>query len=267
MPDLSLCRTLLFLPASNARAIEKARELPADMIILDLEDSVRAEDKAGARDAALHAAQQGFGDRLVAMRINSEGSADHGSDMLAARNANVDFVVLPKVETVKAIHDAHAVSERPIISMIESATGVLQAPVIAQQSVGLIAGTNDLAASLRLPAGDTRRGLSASLQHVVIAGRAAGIPVFDGVCNLLDDTDSLAAEAKEGRAYGFDGKAVIHPDQLAAVNRAFSPGDDELARARALVAAATGGAERHEGQMIEAMHVDAARRLIARSRA
>lgn len=265
MVDLSLCRSLLFLPASNARAIAKARDLPADLIILDLEDAVRAEDKANAREAALAAAGNGFGGRPVAIRINPESSPEHGADMLAARRADIAFVILPKVESAKAIHDVHAVSERPVVAMIESAVGVLEAREIARNAVGLIAGTNDLAASLRLPADAGRAGLSTALQQILLCARAAGIPAFDGVCNTLADDDTLRRETEEGRAFGFDGKAVIHPSQIDTVNRIFAPSADALAQAQALVAAATGGAERYQGRMIEAMHVDAARRLIARA--
>lgn len=263
--DLSLCRSLLFLPASNARAIEKARQLAADMIILDLEDSVPAEDKAAARSAAVEAADS-FGGRPVAIRINPVGSRYHGEDMLAARRSRAPFVVLPKVETLRDIHDSRVVSERPIITMIETPRGVLDAPALARESVALIAGTNDLSASLAIPPGGDRRGLSASLQQVVLAARAAGVPAFDGVYNRLADDAGLAAEAEEGRAYGFDGKSVIHPGQIEAVNLAFTPSDDEVAAAEALVASATGGAQRHEGKMIEDLHVGQARLLLARAR-
>lgn len=266
MLDLSLCRTLLFLPASNARAIEKARELLADMIVLDLEDAVREEDKGRAREAALEAAAQGFGDKLVAIRINVVGHKEHGHDMLALRGSKAPFVVLPKVQTVKELHDTRAVSERPVIAMIETSLGVLDAPLLARHSAALIAGTNDLGASLRLPPGAGRRGLSMALQHVVLAARAAGVAAFDGVYNKLADDDGLVAEAEEGRAYGFDGKSVIHPSQIDTVNRIFSPSPEELAAAQALIASASGGAERHEGRMIEEMHVEQARRLVARGR-
>lgn len=266
MVDLSLCRSLLFLPASNARAIEKARQLPADMIILDLEDAVREEDKDNARDAAVAAARDGFGDRLVAIRINGEGSRHHGADMIAARRAAVQYVVVPKAESPRHLLDAHAVSERPVIAMIETPLGVLEAQQIARNAAGLIAGTNDLGAALRVPPASGRRGLSAALQHIVLCARAAGAAAFDGVYNALAGDTGLAEEAREGRASGFDGKSVIHPSQIDTVNRIFTPTEEELAAAEALVAAATGGAERHEGRMIESMHVEAARRLIARAR-
>jgi (3S)-malyl-CoA thioesterase len=266
MPDLSLCRSVLFLPASNPRAIEKARTLDADMIILDLEDAVRDEDKAQARAAAVEALAGGFDARITALRVNPVGHREHGADMLAARRSRANYVVLPKVADTKAVHDTRAVSERPILAMIETPRGVLDVLDIARVSAGLIAGTNDLSAELNLPARTGRRGLTTALQRIILAARAVGIPAFDGVFNGLEDEVGLAAEAEEGRDFGFDGKSVIHPSQIATVNRVFSPSAQEVEAAQALVAAATGGAERHDGRMIEAMHVAQARRLIARAR-
>ena len=264
--DLSYCRTLLFLPASNARAIEKARTLAADMIILDLEDAVRPDDKAAARESAVAATMEGFGGRPVAIRINAASDPNHGPDMLAARRSRADYVVLPKVNALRDIHDSKVVSERPILSMIETAAGVLDVVAQARASAGLIAGTNDLAAELRIPPGSGRGGLVTALQRVVLGARAAGVPVFDGVHNGLGNDDELEAEAREGRGFGFDGKSVIHPSQIDIVNRIFSPTQSELLAAEALVAAATGGAERHEGRMVEALHVAQARALIAKAR-
>jgi len=264
--DLALCRTILFLPASNPRAIDKARQLPADMIILDLEDAVREEDKESARAAAVAALAEGFGDRLAAMRINPVGSPHHGPDMVAAREARTPFVVLAKVEGPRHIQDTKVVAERPVVAMIESARGVLAATEVARTAVALIAGTNDLSADLGIAPGAGRAGLTHGLQQIVLAARAARIPCFDGVYNKLEDDAGLAAEAEEGRRFGFDGKSVIHPSQLDTVNRAFTPSDAELAAADAIIAASTGGAQRHDGGMIEAMHVAQARRLIARAR-
>ena len=265
-PDLSLCRTLLFLPASNARAIEKARSLPADMIILDLEDAVREEDKATARDQAVAAVQQGFGGRLAAIRINAVGNPHHGSDMLAARRSHVPYVILPKAETPRQISDTKAICERPVIAMVETPAAVLGVGELAAVCAGLIVGTNDLSADLGIPPGAGRSGLVLALQRVLLAARAVRIPAFDGVYNQLDDEVGLAEEAEQGRRYGFDGKSVIHPSQVDTVNRIFSPSDAELAAAAALVEAAIGGAQRHEGRMIEEMHVIQARRLLARAR-
>ena len=139
-------------------------------------------------------------------------------------------------------------------------------PAIAPASRGLIAGTNDLAASMGVPPEGGRRGLVYALQRIVLAGRAAGVPVFDGVHNALEGGEALAAECEEGRLFGFDGKSVIHPDQIATVNRVFAPTEAELEAAQRLVAAASGGAERHEGRMIETLHVEQARALIAKAR-
>jgi citrate lyase subunit beta/citryl-CoA lyase len=264
--DLGLCRSLLFLPASNPRAIEKARDLEADMIILDLEDAVAEEDKDSAREAAVAATHAGFGDRKVAIRINAAGSRHHGPDMLAARRSAARLVVLPKAETVRDIHDAKVVCERAVATMIETPLGVLNAAELASASAALIAGTNDLAASLRIPPGMGRPGLAVSLQRIVLAARAAHVPVFDGVYNRLDDRDGLEAEALEGRSFGFDGKSVIHPGQIETVNSVFSPSADELAAAEALIASAAGGARRHEGRMVEELHVAQARLLVAKAR-
>ena len=265
--DLRTCRSLLFLPASNARAIEKARELPADMIILDLEDAVRPEEKAEARRMAVAATQQGFGDgRPVAIRVNATGTPPYGEDVTAVRQAKLDFIVLAKAETGKDVHDAGWLMAKPVLAMIETPRAVIDAAAIAVPSGGLIAGVNDLSATLGLPAQEEREGLVYALQRIVLAARAAGIPAFDGVYNRLEADAGLEAECRQGRAWGFDGKSVIHPSQIETANRLFGPTAAELDAARRLVAAATGGAERHEGRMIEAMHVETAHRLIARAR-
>jgi (3S)-malyl-CoA thioesterase len=147
--------------------------------------------------------------------------------------------------------------------MIETPAGIYAARDIAARVAGLIAGTNDLAAALRLPAG--RGGLAFSFQAIVLAARAARIAVFDGVFNGIDDAEGFAADCRIGRLLGFDGKAVIHPNQVDPANRLFGPSEAEVADARALIAAATGGAERYDGRMIETMHVDSARRVLARA--
>lgn len=264
---MSPCRSLLFLPASNPRAVAKARTLAADAVILDLEDAVRGGDKAVARHAARAALADGFGDRVAALRINGVHSDDHSADLALAAVAAADVVVLPKVETAAAAAAVARAVAKPLWAMIETPAGVLAAAGIAavQGVAGLIVGANDLGAALRLPADRTRSGLSLSLQTVVLAARAAGIAAFDSVFNHLDDDEGFAAECAAGRRLGFDGKAVIHPGQIESANRAFSPSAEELEDAAALVAAARGGAERFRGRMIEAMHVAAARRLLART--
>jgi citrate lyase subunit beta/citryl-CoA lyase len=264
--NLRTCRSLLFLPASNPRAIEKARTLPADLIILDLEDAVREEEKADARRLLVEATRESFGNRPVAVRVNPSGSRHYGEDVTAVRHAEVDYIVLSKAESAKDAHDAGWLMTRPVLAMIETPRAVIGAASIAPSAAGLIAGTNDLSAALGLPQQQAREGLLFALQRIVLAARASGIPVFDGVYNGLEADAGLEAECRQGRAWGFDGKSVIHPSQIETANRLFGPTDAELAEARRIVAAATGGAERHEGRMIEAMHVETAHRLIARAR-
>jgi len=259
--DLFDLRALLFLPASNPRAILKARASDADLVILDLEDAVKPGDKASARDAAVAAVAQDW-PMPVAIRINGVGTRYHDADLAAVAGANCDLVVLPSVRSAEEVRSIRL--GIPLAAMIESAAAVLDARAIARHCNALIVGTNDLAADLRLPDGD-RAAMGYALQATVLAARAMGVAVFDGVFNAIDDPAGFAAEAAEGRALGFDGKTLIHPSQIAPCHAAFAPSVEELARAGRLVAAATGGAERFEGAMIEAMHVEAARRMLARA--
>jgi len=254
---------VLFLPASNPRAIAKARESAADLVILDLEDAVKPEDKESARAAAVDAVAEPW-PMPVAIRINGTGTDLHGHDVVAMMHSRVEMIVVPRTEKKEDLSFVRNQTGRPIAAMIETAKGVLAAQSIAGEAAALIAGTNDLAADLRLPRGAGRAPLQMALQSIVLAARANRIAVFDGVFNSLDDEQGLAAEAAEGRRLGFDGKSLIHPSQIAPCHAAFAPTDDEVARAERLVAAATGGAERFEGEMVEAMHVEAAKRLLAR---
>ena len=263
--DLFGKRALLFLPASNPRAIAKAQESDADLVILDLEDAVKPDDKDSARQAAVEAVAQEW-PMPVAIRINGTGSQWHGPDLVAITHADVDLVIMPRVEDREELTFVRKQSGKAVAAMIETARGVLAAPHVAHDAVGLIAGTNDLSADLRLPRGAGRGPLQMALQSILLAGRSQGIPVFDGVYNQLDDLDGFAAEAAEGRQLGFDGKSLIHPSQIAPCHAAFAPSDEDIARAERLLAAATGGAERFEGEMIERMHVESARRLLARYR-
>jgi citrate lyase subunit beta/citryl-CoA lyase len=263
--DLRLCRSLLFLPASNPRAIDKARSLAADMIFLDLEDAVKPDEKEAARKAAVAATAQGFGGRPVAIRVNKLGDPWHDADVAAVAASGADYAILPKVQSAAEMERFAARAGKPVLAMIETAAGVLDAHRIAPLTAGLIAGTNDLSADLGLPPGSGRRGLTHSLQAIVLAARATGVAAFEGVYNRLEDAEGLEAECEEGRAFGYDGKTLIHPNQIAAANRIFGPSADEVEAARRLIAAATGGAERFEGRMIEAMHVEEARRLLARA--
>jgi citrate lyase beta subunit len=262
--DLLAVRSILFLPASNPRAIAKAKAAGSDLVVLDLEDAVKPADKIAAREAAV-AAAAGSWPMPVAIRINGVGSEWHSLDLDAVAGSQADLVVVPRVVSAHLMRDVADVIGKPVLAMIETAAGVLAAAEIARDCAGLIAGTNDLRADLRLPLDSGREPISASLQMIVLAARASGIAVFDGVFNSLDDADGFANEAVEGRRLGFDGKSLIHPNQIALCHKAFAPGPAEIDRAQALVAAFHGGAERFGNEMIERMHVEAARRLLERA--
>ena len=262
--DLFGIRSLLFLPASNPRAIDKARRAGADLVVLDLEDAVKPEDKLSARQAAVDAVAEPW-PAPVAIRVNGIATDWYDDDVAAVAQSDADLVVLPRADSAEALRATWQAVERPVLAMVETAAGVLAAFEVASEAAALIAGTNDLSADLHLPPGAGRGPLMMALQSIVLAGRAAGVPVFDGVFNTLDDPDGMLAQAQEGYWLGFDGKSLIHPGQIDACHRAFAPSEEQIERARRLIAAASGGAERFEGQMIERMHVEAAHRLLARA--
>ncbi|MBB6506584.1 citrate lyase subunit beta/citryl-CoA lyase [Sphingomonas endophytica] len=268
-------RSALFLPASNARAIEKARALPCDVVILDLEDAVAPAQKEAARAAAVAAIRDGgFGARELAVRANALDTPWGGDDLMALGEAAPDAVVLPKLEDAATLSRARAaLGDRPALwAMIETCAGVLALPAIVAAAAdhglaALIAGTNDLARELRCRAGPDRTPLLPALGQIVLAARAAGLVALDGVINTLDDQAAIAAECAQARAYGFDGKTLIHPAQIAAANDAFGPADAEVAAARTLTAAFDGredeGAIRVDGRMVERLHLEEARRVLA----
>ena len=258
-------RSVLFLPASNPRAIAKARASGADLVVLDLEDAVKAADKAAARDAAVEAVASAW-PMPVAIRVNGVGSEWHSLDLDAVARSKADYAVVPRVVSGHLVRGVAEAFGKPVLAMIETAAGVVAAPEIGPETAGLIAGTNDLRADLKLPLDATREPISASLQWIVLAARAAGVAVFDGVFNGLDDAQGFLSEAKDGRRLGFDGKSLIHPNQIDPCHRAFAPRQGEIERARALVEAFKGGAERFDDEMIERMHVEAAQRVLDRAR-
>ena len=262
--DLFAVRSVLFLPASNPRAIAKAREAGADLVVLDLEDAVKPADKRTARSAAVNAVASEW-PVPVAIRINGIGSEWHSLDLDAVARSEADLVVIPRAISAHLVHGVAEAAGKPVLAMIETAAGVLAAPQIADVTAGLIAGTNDLRSDLRLPLDATREPISASLQLIVLAARAAGVAAFDGVFNGLDDPNGFLREAEEGRRLGFDGKSLIHPNQIEPCHRAFAPSASELERAKALVEAFDGGAERFGDEMIERMHVEAAKRTLERA--
>lgn len=259
-------RSALFLPASNARARAKAKTLACDLVILDLEDAVAEHDKVAARAAAVAAASDDWGGRLLAARINGPQSEWHAADLTAlAGLPGLDLVVLPKVEDDRLAERLGQRLGKPLLAMIETPAGLYAARAIAGSVAGLIVGPNDLAATLRLPVEAGRAGLTLACQMVLLAARAAGIAAFDGVYNQIDDPAGFTADAAAGRLAGFDGKTLIHPSQIEPANRIFGPSEQELAEARALIQAFSGGVDRFRGRMIEAMHVETARRMLGRA--
>ena len=267
-------RSVLYVPADKPRAMEKAMGLDADAVILDLEDAVAPEAKDGARAALADALGGDWGRRLRLLRVNGADTPWHGADMELARRLRPDAVLLPKVGRAEEVALAGGGLPEGVAvwAMIETPAGVLAAPEIAAapRMGGLVVGTNDLAKELRTQG---RAALSYALQRTVLAARAAGIAAVDGVCNAFRDADALAAECAEGRAFGFDGKSLIHPSQIAAANAAFGPSKEEIDLARRQIAAfeaaeAEGrGIAVLDGRIVEALHVAEARRVMAMAEA
>ena len=270
-------RSVLFMPASNQRAMDKARDLPADAVIFDLEDAVAPSAKGEARaQACAQLAAGGYGERPVAVRCNGLDTPWGADDLDALAQAPLAQLCLPKVETVESVEAvlarlaAAGREELPLWVMLETPRGIANAASIAAHPAVavLVLGTTDLATALRLPPGRAREGLAYALSQAVLAARCAGIPVLDGVSLALDDEALLASECEHGRALGFDGKTLIHPAQVATANRVFGPDPAALEHARRVLAAwdaaaaAGKGLAVLDGKLIETMHVDEARRLL-----
>lgn len=268
LSQLRLVRSALYMPASNARALEKARGLDADMLIVDLEDAVAEDDKQAAREAAVAYAAQGVPGKLLAIRINAPDSAHYDLDVEALKGCSADLLVIPKVEDVHTIERVAADLGKPLLAMIETPAGIYAASQIAgsRAVAGLIAGTNDIAAETGIRPGPQRQGLETALQMIVLAAASAQKPRFDGVNNKLDDMDGFEAECLQGVTYGYTGKTLIHPNQVAITNRAFAPSEAEVQEAEELIAANRGGAQRFRGRMIESMHVEEAKLTIERAK-
>ena len=268
-------RSVLFMPGSNARALEKARTLPADALILDLEDAVAPEAKAAARARVLDAVRAGgYGPREVIVRVNASGTPWAAEDLGAVAHAPVDAVLLPKVESAETVTAALAtLGPAPAVwCMLETPRGILNAASIAGASprVGaLVMGTSDLTKDLHARPTRDRLPLLTSLQICVLAARAAGIAALDGVHLDLDDDAGFAAACRQAADLGFDGKTLIHPRQVAAANEAFAPAAAEVEWARRVIAAhaeaaaAGRGVVVLDGRLIENLHVDDARRVLA----
>jgi (3S)-malyl-CoA thioesterase len=262
--QLRFVRSALYVPASNARALEKARGLDVDMIIIDLEDAVPAGQKDEARAAALDYVTTGAPGKIVAIRANGVESAYHAQDIAALASSRADLVVVPKIDDTSNIPDCG----KPVLAMVETPAGLYAARDISAHPLvaGLIAGTNDIAAETGIRPGPNRAGLELALQMIVLAAAAAGKPRFDGVCNHLDDMTSFDAECRQGAAYGFTGKTLIHPNQIITANQIFGPDSAAVAEAQEIIAANRGGAQRFKGRMIESMHIEEAKLTIDRAR-
>ncbi|MET1756235.1 CoA ester lyase [Novosphingobium sp. RD2P27] len=273
-------RSALYLPASNAKAIAKARTLPCDVVILDLEDAVAPEMKEAAREAAVAAVNEGgFGHREVAIRTNGLDTDWGAADLAAIATANVDAVLVPKVngpDDVTAYEGAlcAAPPKVQLWTMIETCASVANLPAIAAMAgptrLSLwIMGTNDLAKEMRAQLTPCRTPFLPFLSMSVAAARANGIAILDGVCNEFRDLPTFEAEARQGLMFGFDGKSLIHPAQIEPCNTVFSPSETELAWARAVIEAfalpenAGKGAIKVEGKMAELLHLEQAQRLVA----
>jgi citrate lyase subunit beta / citryl-CoA lyase len=266
-------RSVLYLPASNARAIAKARTVPCDAVVLDLEDAVAPEAKVAARDAAVAAVREGgWGDRVLVVRVNALDTEWGEGDARALAGARPDAVLVPKVAGAETLGAVRALAgEVALWAMVETAAGVvaLGDTVRAPGLEALVAGTNDLALDLRCRPGADRASLMPALGQVVLHARAAGLFALDGVLNAIDDPGRLEAECRQGLAWGFDGKTLIHPAQVEVANRVWTPDYAEIAAAEAMVAAfalpehAGRGAIRLDGRMVERLHLDEARRTLA----
>ena len=272
-------RSLLFMPGTNERAIAKARGLDADGIILDMEDSVPPDKKESARSSvAAGLAKGGFGDREIVVRVNGVDTSWMMDDLKVLTANPPDAVLIPKIYATEdlmrlgaAMGDLGFPSEVAIWAMMETPAAILNAQSIAALSgrlTCLVMGTNDLAKDLNAQLLPGRAGVLASLSICLLAARAAGIAILDGVYSDLSDEAGLAAECRQGRELGFDGKTIIHPGQIAVANEIFGPSADEIAQAARIIEAfeaaqADGKAVTTlDRRMIEELHVTTARQML-----
>lgn len=277
-------RSVLYMPSSNERALEKAKTLPVDALILDLEDAVAPDAKEQSRENACAAARSGeYGRRELTIRVNGLGSQWHDADLSAAAGAGPDAIVVPKVGSadevralVAAMEAAGAPARTRLWAMVETPEAVLHAEEIARASsrlACLVLGTNDLYKELGATFAPGRAAIATSLQLALLGARAAGVAVLDGVFNDVSDAGGFLAEARQGRELGFDGKTLIHPAQVGPANEVFAPDVGQVDDARAVIAAfeeaqAQGrGVATLDGRLIENLHVDTARKVLATAEA
>ncbi len=282
MSDFTPLRSILYMPSSNERALEKARSIPCDGLILDLEDAVAPAAKETARGAACAAAASGdYGRRTVTIRVNGIGTEWHDADMAAASKAGPAAIVVPKVNSADEVHRLVAAMEAAgapehttLWAMIETPVAVLDVLSIARASerlTCLVIGTNDLVKELYAEHVPGRAPIVPSLHLALLAARATGIAIVDGVYNDVKDTEGFLAECEQGRQMGFDGKTLIHPGQVEGANTAFAPSDKAVEDARGLIAAwesgrvgpgGGSGVVTYNGKMVENLHVESAQRTL-----
>jgi citrate lyase subunit beta/citryl-CoA lyase len=277
-------RSVLYMPGSNERALEKAKTLPADGVILDLEDSVAPDAKETARAQVVKAVKAGgFGAREVFIRVNGVDTPWHADDLTAAAQAAPDAILVPKVSNADALElvgrrllDMHSNLKTRIWAMIETPLAVFNILSIAAEArdsesrlAGFVMGTNDLAKDTRARLVPGREPMLPWLSMCVAAARIHNIEILDGVYNDLSNAEGFAAECRQGLELGFDGKTLIHPNQIEACNKAFSPSAEEVTWARKMIAAfdlpenKSRGVVSIDGRMVERLHADMARRTVA----
>jgi len=270
-------RSVLYIPGSKPRALDKARSLPVDAIIFDLEDAVSADEKENARDTLKAAlAEGGYGARVKIVRINGLDTGWGADDARAVRDMDVDAVLLPKVGSAADLDAlAEITGALPLWAMMETPKGMLNAAEIAAHPrlAGMVMGTNDLAKELQTRFRPDRLPMMAGLGLCLLAAKAEGLVIVDGVYNAFKDDEGLAVECAQGRDMGFDGKTLIHPAQVAVTNAAFAPSEEEIDLARRQIAAfeeteASGqGVAVVDGKIVENLHVVTAREILAKAEA
>lgn len=278
--DFTPYRSVLYMPGANEKVLTKAADLPADAYILDLEDAVAPDQKVAARDIVHTAVADGrYGTRPVVIRVNGTDTDWFADDMTAAVRANPDAILVPKFASLTQLHQiesalaaANAPDSIELWGMLETPEAVLNAPALlaaATRVTTLVMGTNDLVKELRATHQPGRAPVFAALSWCVLAARASGKRILDGVYNDVKNLEGFTAEARQAREMGFDGKTVIHPGQIDPCNQAFSPQVDEIAEAEAIIAAFDAAMARGEGvvtvngRLVENLHVEDAKRILA----
>lgn len=265
-------RTVLYMPGSNARAMNKAHTLDCDGVILDLEDAVAPDAKEEARTLIAKALSEGgFGHRFMILRVNAADTQWHAEDMKLAASLNADAVLIPKINSAQDVVNARAkLPDATLWAMMETPLAMLNAQSIASAGLqGFVMGTNDLSKDTGARLIPGREPMLAWLSSCVAAARAYGLTILDGVFNSIEDADGFVAECEQGRDLGMDGKTVIHPKQLDPCNTIFAPDAEEVAFARkiietfALAKNADKGALRIDGKMVERLHADMAAKTVA----